>query len=86
MIERAPTLFRRTALTLTGAFALLLSVVFGALAYYVTVPLGHQATEDLAAFNAKFGTKKPLSEIESSNGRDGEAELVAADDMEDDDL
>jgi len=42
--------------------------------------------EDLAAFNAKFGTKKPLSEIESSNGRDGEAELVAADDMDDDDL
>ena len=50
MIKRAPTLFRRTALTLTGAFALLLSVVFGALAYYVTVPLGHRATEDLAAF------------------------------------
>jgi len=49
MIERAPTLFRRTALTLTAAFALLLFVVFGALAYYVTVPLGHRATEDLAA-------------------------------------
>ena len=49
MIQRAPTLFRRTALTLAMAFALLLLVVFGALAYYVTVPLGRQATGDLAA-------------------------------------
>lgn len=49
MIQRAPSLFRRTALTLAVAFGLLLLVVFGALAYYVAVPLSRQATEDLAA-------------------------------------
>lgn len=49
MIRRAPTLFHRTALTLAVAFVTLLLVVFGALAYYVTVPLGRQTNEYLAA-------------------------------------
>lgn len=46
---RAPTLFRRTALTLAVAFIALLLVVFAAISYFVTVPLGRQATQDLAA-------------------------------------
>ena len=49
MTPHAPSLFRRTALTLAAAFVLLMLVVFGAIAYYVTVPLGRQATQDLAA-------------------------------------
>ncbi len=49
MTARTPTLFRRTAITITLAFVVLLLVVFGALAYYVTVPMGRRATADLAA-------------------------------------
>lgn len=46
---RTPNLFLRTALTLIAAFVLLLVVVFGAIAYFVNLPLGRQATDDLAA-------------------------------------
>lgn len=44
-----PSLFQRTALTLVVAFVLLLSIVFGAVAYFVNLPLARQATDDLAA-------------------------------------
>lgn len=49
MSRFAPTLFRRTVLTLSAAFILLLLVVFGSFAYFVNLPLGRQATDDLAA-------------------------------------
>ena len=42
--------------------------------------------EDLAAFNAKFGTRRPITEEDSSNGREGDAELVAAEEMDDDEI
>lgn len=44
-----PSLFQRTALTLIAASVLLLTIVFGAVAYFVNLPLGRQATDDLAA-------------------------------------
>jgi len=43
------SLFGRTALTLTLAFLVLQLFAFGGLAYYIAVPLGQRATEDLAA-------------------------------------
>lgn len=43
------SLFLRTALTLIAAFVLLLSIVFGAVAYFINLPLARQATDDLAA-------------------------------------
>lgn len=49
MNKRPPTLFRRTALTLTLAFVLLMLVALGAVAYFINLPLGRQATDDLAA-------------------------------------
>ncbi|MEJ2360227.1 MAG: ATP-binding protein [Gammaproteobacteria bacterium] len=45
----SPSLFQRPALTLIAAFVLLLIIVFGAVAYFVNLPLGRQATDDLAA-------------------------------------
>lgn len=49
MTQTAPTLFRRTALTLSVAFVILLFIVFGSISYFVNLPLGRQATDDLAA-------------------------------------
>lgn len=49
MTLRPPTLFHRTAVTLTVAFVLLQIIVFGTIAYFVNLPLGRQATDDLAA-------------------------------------
>ncbi|MBI1425379.1 MAG: HAMP domain-containing protein [Gammaproteobacteria bacterium] len=49
MSRRPATLFRRTAVTLSLAFVLLLLVVFGTLVYFVNLPLARQATDDLAA-------------------------------------
>jgi two-component system osmolarity sensor histidine kinase EnvZ len=43
------TLFARTAATLAAALLLLQLVVFAAMAYYVTGPLGWRAADDLAA-------------------------------------
>ena len=41
--------------------------------------------EDLAAFNAKFGTKRPIPEGETDDGHE-DAELVTADDLDDDEI
>ena len=49
MSRVTPSLFRRTAVTLSLAFILLLVIVFGAIAYFINLPLGRQATDDLAA-------------------------------------
>lgn len=49
MSRPKPSLFRRTAVTLTLAFVLMQLIVFGAVAYFVNIPLGRQATDDLAA-------------------------------------
>lgn len=46
---RPSTLFARTAVTLAAALLLLQLVAFAALAFYVTVPLGRRAADDLAA-------------------------------------
>lgn len=49
MSRRPKTLFARTALTLAAALLLLQLVVFGAMAWFVTGPLGRRAADDLAA-------------------------------------
>lgn len=49
MSRRPKTLFARTAITLAAALLALQLVVLGAMAYFVTGPLGWRAADDLAA-------------------------------------
>jgi len=74
MSRPSATLFRRTTLTLTAAFVLLLLIVFGATAYFVNLPLGRQATDDLAALIVL--SAQTWAELPPETRHDFERELI----------
>jgi two-component system osmolarity sensor histidine kinase EnvZ len=73
-MTRSSSLFRRTALTLSIAFVFLMCIVFGAIAYFINLPLGRQATDDLAALIVL--SAQTWVELPPSTRHDFERELI----------